>query len=423
MKVLSGRYQRTFAQLPELASKFIDPEDPQYLASRLRDVLIDCAGRAVTVLSADAVIVFEWDARGARFVPDPLGPAQVGVKAPEHMGVEVDVNDVAARVIKSESGKKLYGTSEFRRLFRSPFEERPSETRPFAVREEIEALAVLTLKAGAETVGVMFVNFRTPHEFAEEEGEVYDAFATYAALAIRFARMTREVPRTVHEILGKTLNPILGRTLGDLQSIARELGTDEVLDGQRISRAKATVDELVTFSRWYAEAYAEGELEEVPMRGVLTIWETAAARWHDATDHFRLEVSVRMESVPDYSVAARVAHLTDIADSLLRTALEQRSTRVEVRASVRDGTTVEIEVSDNGEMFAEPAQVFEFDASKVLPEGRGRTLWWCRTALLKDGGSLALRSAPDGQHATSPRGNRFVLRLPIKVRAPPPATA
>jgi hypothetical protein len=269
----------------------------------------------------------------------------------------------------------------------------------------------------------MFVNFRTPREFAEEEREIYDAFAAYAALAIRFARMTREVPKTVHEILGKTLNPILGRTLGDLRSLATDLVSDEIPNSPGIARAKATVDKLIAFTDWYANAYAEGEIDEVPVRGVFTIWEAAAQHWHDRTGDTPLQVVVNMESVPDCSVAARVVHLADIADSLLRTALEQRASRVEMHASVIDGATVEIEVADNGDVFTEPLRVFEFDATKVLPEGRGRTLWWCRTALLRDGGSLALRSSPDSQSGTSPRGNRFVLRLPVKPRKPALASA
>ena len=57
-------------------------------------------------------------------------------------------------------------------------------TAPFIVREGVKAFAGISLLAGREALGVIFVNFRQPHEFGDDELDTIRRFANQAAFAI-----------------------------------------------------------------------------------------------------------------------------------------------------------------------------------------------------------------------------------------------
>jgi GAF domain-containing protein/CheY-like chemotaxis protein len=60
---------------------------------------------------------------------------------------------------------------------------------PFIRREGIQAFAGVRLDFGVEPVGVLFVNFRSPHHFRQDEIEAVQLFANLAAVAISNARL------------------------------------------------------------------------------------------------------------------------------------------------------------------------------------------------------------------------------------------
>jgi hypothetical protein len=62
----------------------------------------------------------------------------------------------------------------------------PSEK--FVVRELIKSAAALPLRFGKEPVGVMFVSYRTPQAFTEEQRELIELFANQAAIAVMNVR-------------------------------------------------------------------------------------------------------------------------------------------------------------------------------------------------------------------------------------------
>jgi signal transduction histidine kinase len=55
----------------------------------------------------------------------------------------------------------------------------------FIRRQNIKSLACLPLITQGETVGIMFVNYRTRHQFGPDERQVYELFAQQAAGAIK----------------------------------------------------------------------------------------------------------------------------------------------------------------------------------------------------------------------------------------------
>lgn len=67
--------------------------------------------------------------------------------------------------------------------------------KSFVEREGICSSAGLPLLVGNERVGILFVNYRTPHSFPEDKRENIRLFATQAAIAIHNARLYEDIQK------------------------------------------------------------------------------------------------------------------------------------------------------------------------------------------------------------------------------------
>jgi GAF domain-containing protein len=65
----------------------------------------------------------------------------------------------------------------------------------FVQRESIRSSAGIPLRVGDETLGILFVNFRTPHSFSPSERSAVELFATQAAITIYNANLFKSVQR------------------------------------------------------------------------------------------------------------------------------------------------------------------------------------------------------------------------------------
>jgi GAF domain-containing protein/AmiR/NasT family two-component response regulator len=101
---------------------------------------------------------------------------------------------------------------------------KPLRESPFIIREGIQAFAGMRLDFGAEPVGVLFANFRSPHKWADDELDLIDLFANQAAVAIWNARL---YGRTSQKLEQKVVEL---QTVGEInQLITSTLNLGEVL--------------------------------------------------------------------------------------------------------------------------------------------------------------------------------------------------
>jgi len=171
----------TLAVLNKIGHSLIDVQDPS-------KVLNQIAKDAKTVLGTDIVDLYEYHQIKKEFV---LPPVMVGKR--RDLSVTKDRiydDDVVMKVVKS--GKPQYfadsqGTSLLTKAFDVPREDVPDER--FVIREGIVSSVSLPLKAGEETVGVMFVNYRTRQKFDTEQKSLIESFSNFAAIAIHNARL------------------------------------------------------------------------------------------------------------------------------------------------------------------------------------------------------------------------------------------
>jgi GAF domain-containing protein len=178
----------------------------QLLVSRkqvaIRELLHQIGTNARTLLKADLVTLYEYEQSTETFIHLP--PVIVGpLWQAQPMHGEVGPEDVPARIIR-RVGDNYYAVDAVNDpLMRSPERSRGVRDR-FIVREGIRSAAAIPLKAGAEIVGIMFVNYRRVHDFRDEdERRLINIFASAAAIAVHnwrfFAAKDDELHRKVAE--------------------------------------------------------------------------------------------------------------------------------------------------------------------------------------------------------------------------------
>ena len=178
----------TLAQLSDISRSLLSMEDiPQSLDKALKHI----ASSAKKVLRADIVDLYQYIEETAEF---KLPPILVGKrKYPLVPKGEIFSDDVIVKIVegnqpqyfeKAQEAPLLSGEYEIER------EDKPGQR--FVFREEIESSAAIPLKAAGETVGVMFVNYRSPQLFEPSQREQIELFANQAAVALYNARLFRQ---------------------------------------------------------------------------------------------------------------------------------------------------------------------------------------------------------------------------------------
>ena len=132
-------------------------------------------------LNCDAVTLYTYDDDRKEF---DYPPEMVGVR---HEAEVIKLGHVTKESVVRDVLK-------LSSLYVSP--DTPSDQllgKAFARREGIASSVGIPLSAGGRPVGVMFVNFRTPHEFTADELTSIDLFAKQAAVAIRNEQLYKRV--------------------------------------------------------------------------------------------------------------------------------------------------------------------------------------------------------------------------------------
>ena len=180
-KFEKSELSRTLSVLNKLGQSLTDVQ-------KLSKVLRQIAKDARNILGADMVDLYEYKQTEKEFV---LPPVMVGARRNPHIPKdEVFNDDVVVKVVRA--GKPEYfPDAQKAKLLTARFEvKRPdAPDERFVIREGIVSSVALPLMAGEETVGVMFVNYRTSQTFDNEQNNLIESFSKLAAIAIHNARL------------------------------------------------------------------------------------------------------------------------------------------------------------------------------------------------------------------------------------------
>ena len=146
------------------------------------------AQNAKDVLGADIVDLYEYVQKNKEFI---LPPILVGKRWHRHVPKDkIYKDDVVVKIVKTGKPNYFVNAQKTGLLIQSfdvPRADAPGMR--FVVREGVVSCVAMPLRAGKETVGVMFVNYRTRQTFDEAQKNLIESFANLAAIAIYNARL------------------------------------------------------------------------------------------------------------------------------------------------------------------------------------------------------------------------------------------
>ncbi len=211
----------------------------------VRDVaplLHQVAETAGTVLGADIIVLYEYqeDTDDVRVPPIVWGE----IHQPEVLsGRGHRQPHKASAVFKMIERKRPFYARNADTEWETLLGPRLPGAQDFIHREGVVSSAGVCLIADEKSLGVLFVNYRTPHAFEEEEQKVIEFLATQAAIAIQNARLwerevnllrqadaLREVSVAVNSAAG--LEDVAGRVLDVLgQVVPYRKATMQLIQG------------------------------------------------------------------------------------------------------------------------------------------------------------------------------------------------
>jgi len=390
----------------------------------LSEVLQHIAEQAVNLLTADVVTLYQYDQKRQLFLVEGTGPTWAGCLFAEWaMRTQIYADDVPWKII--EQGESRYFLDSEHDDFligKVPARDGLPERPRFAVREGIKSLAALVLRAGREIVGIMFVNYRSNHEFTEDEKRILETFGNYAAIAIKNTRLIEELKQVQNQrlaaeswaILGKAVANLAHRiynTVGlvpvvvqDLQGLLAQLPMREeerkLIEGdlQRIERNTRFTLELANI---LLKPFTGGQKKRLSINKLLK----KAVALSSLPDTIKLNIILS----PNVHPVTTNPLLVDVFVELISNAIKAMPNggRLEIGTHVESENQIVIWFSDTGVGIPAEQQdkVFQlFFTSHEASLGFG--LWWVKTFIVQQGGTILLQS-----HAR--QGTTVKIRLPV----------
>jgi GAF domain-containing protein/DNA-binding LacI/PurR family transcriptional regulator len=227
----------------------------------VREVLQQIAESARDVLQADSVAIWPYDAIRHTFLPDELVTQGIDEEWVQRSKLDKPSVGGTAEFVIREGYLAVSDVNDARYEYLDPQAHR--------LRGEIgvKSFQGIVLKVGNEVLGVLYVDYKVSRGFDDEEEATLKTFAHHAALALKKARLLKQVRRaydtatvvaevSVQEDLQSTLDAIVKGTLDAFQCdavtlnsynpVTNELGYPPAMSGvkypERVQSSKGKVE-------------------------------------------------------------------------------------------------------------------------------------------------------------------------------------
>jgi signal transduction histidine kinase len=405
---------RQLASLHSMASALAHETDTQGL-------LYSIAGHAQNILTADIVVIYEYDDLEKHFFLTPAVSGRCETGFDDYLPPPALVEKPGIKVAHSpQEVSALLGAGDDER--------RP---RHFVAKEGIVAAAAVPLRFADEAVGVMFVAYRHDREFPRYEADAIEILASTAAVAIRNRRLLISREDSVRAMSHQLRNPIWALSVmatglrKDLDAIPYDY---DLISGQvnEIANQLDILDGLTEglFASLTLEARRHRERRTVPS-------EYRSVNTHEEIIRlWTLLQSIRCANDLDLEICDGEAHLPviktnpvvfrNVVYSLLDNAMKyaDRKSLVKVDWEHESGEYALFKVNSIGQAIGadEREKIFwKFGRSRNSDEirpsrgGMGIGLWIARHHLQSVGGEIWLEL-----DVRNPRSSMFVVQLPVQ---------
>ena len=417
----------TLAQLSDISRSLLSMEDiPRSLDKALKHI----ASSAKKVLRADMVDLYQYIEETAEFKLPPILVGKRKQPLVPLVPTEIFSDDVIVKILEGDQPQYFEKAQEAPLLsgrFEIEREDKPEQR--FVFREEIESSAAVPLKATGETVGVMFVNYRSPQLFGPGQREQIELFAKQAAIAIENARLYKQLERKYMEL--------------ETEYIAREqlaaLGTATAALQHRISNtlnlvnpgimrlrrridpndkdAAETLDIMERNVRYTSQIISR--LQEPLKEEIATVTDVNSRLKEIVQDVREKEPEMCQKVTFDLDglspgiprIEFGTGQLTEVLRNLVENACKamQPQGGTLTLSSRLVGSTIEVEFQDTGpgilpnireRLFTRPVPPKDFGT------GTGLGLWLSKLILQKYGGDIEVKETSEGE------GTTMLIRLP-----------
>ncbi|MDZ7261939.1 MAG: GAF domain-containing protein, partial [candidate division KSB1 bacterium] len=377
---------------------------------RVADALQNIVNQAVNLLGADVVTLYQYDQSRQHFPVEGTGPTIAGhLLVPGPMRTRVYPDDVPWKIVQQGVSRYFLDTEHDDFLIgKVPARDGLPERPRFVVREGIKSSAALVLRAGDEIVGIMFANYRSCHEFTEDEKRILETFANYAAIAIKNARLLDELKQIQEHRLAAERWATLGKAAANL---AHRINNTVGLVPVAVQDLKELLAQ-VPMPREVQEP-VEGDLQRIERNTRFTL-ELADVLLKPFTGgpteqldvNALLEKAVTLSSLPntiqsDLNLSPHLPLITtspllvDVFVELISNAVKAMPDggRLEIGSRLGPANQIEIWFSDTGTGIPAEQQDKVFDLFFTThQESLGFGLWWVKTFILQQGGTIKLES-------------------------------
>jgi signal transduction histidine kinase len=385
---------------------------------------------ALEVLKTDIVTLYMYDKKISQF---ELPPVMAGDLREASIPRRTKIYpDDAARIVLDEKLDYYYARDSQNDPIMCGELKFDHEGRPrqrFVQREGIVSSGILRLKAGDETVGVMFVNFRTRQEFLTEQKAVIGVFANQAALAVQNMRLYSHILDALlaeqkmrldaeEKVMTAKLDDVAGtffhrvvNEIGTIPFAAKRLrkAISAVPNKQDIlwylDQIEKDVERFVTLAEKVSFPFTH--MDPRPLDITRFVPETISQI--TKPDNVRVIEEVEpTQSVVNIDSSMFAAILRNLTDNAIGAMPDGGTLTIRTRRISQEKMQfAEIEVQDTGTGI--PAEVLTDlfrPFTKGKTKGMGIGLWQCKTFLERVGGAIQVRSELG-------KGSIFTIRLPI----------
>jgi GAF domain-containing protein/two-component sensor histidine kinase len=369
------------------------------------------ASLAVRSLGADLVTLYQYVQAEDEFPVEGKGPVIAGdIRDTAPTRGKIHKGDVPRTMVeRRESG---FYSDVHKYEFLTCDVSRPDEMprKRFVDREGIKSVAALLLPFRAtedkseEVVGVMFANYRNPHDFNIDEVSALATFADYAAMAILNARHEEQKISTAKELargLSYSLRTRSAALRARISNLAYKLGPSHKADINSLYRATDFFIRVGTVASKLTrlEGTQSGGGEKVDVNAVLT-------EMVEALDDPRITLVPMDRPV---SVWAERQYIEDSMMEIVWNACEfAASSTGQIKLTVStEGGMARIDCEDNGQGIHPDFRPDMFKSFKCYPATRmGFGLFYADCLIKLCGGTI-------GEIGTWGIGAHFVVRIPL----------
>jgi signal transduction histidine kinase len=389
-------------------SEAIATSRPEKAKPILKLVLDEIARAACQLIGADCAVVYPYDMTREEFY-DIQNIGAWGVKKPFELSDKPRSTTGMAAYVKREGSviRNDIAAEDPDMLIKSPF----------IKRENVKAFVGVAIGVEDTHLGVLYVNFRTPHQFTTDERHMIRLFANQAGVALQIARLLEreQSTRTTLEMLdlwnqvghffAHRLANIAGPTPVAVRRIRRELDRlkvqSPVID-HWLNRIETDITQLAEMaSRLRKLRELQGAPEPTDVNQVLS-----SVMQHTIMPSIRL-VEQYAPNLPLTSIPR--LQVSEVFENIVKNAVEAMPTGgvLTVTTELSGRRWIEVNITDTGPGMDQAKKEKIFDLFYSEKEGGlGFGLWWSRTFMRHIGGDIFVESEPG-------KGSTFTTTVPL----------